>query len=66
MNKENKLVAVYSYRQACCYIAEGYKPKDLEYKNMRLIFYFDKEETAMVFKKWKNKEYYVSSKDRPF
>lgn len=55
----NNMVAIVDFKQACAYIGSGIKPKDVAYDwdKKVMVFYFDKQETAEVWNKWKNREF---------
>lgn len=54
---DNKLIAIYNFKQACAYIKNGVQPVHLEYgKKGDLIFYFRLEDTREVWDKWKSGE----------
>ena len=53
------MVAIVNFKQACAYIGSGVKPKDVAYDwdKKVMVFYFDKQETAEVWNRWKNREF---------
>lgn len=55
----NNMVVIVNFKQACAYIGSGIKPKDVAYDwdKKVMVFYFDKQETAEVWNKWKNREF---------
>ena len=55
--KDEELIAIFNFKQACSYINYGVQPVKLEYgKKGDLIFYFLKSETKEVWERWKRKE----------
>ena len=55
--KNQDIIAIFNFKQACAYIKNGVKPVNIEYgKKGDLIFYFNITDTKEVWKRWKNRE----------
>lgn len=49
-----RIIAIFNFKQACAYVKNGVQPIRLEYgKKGDLIFYFRLEDTKEVWEKWK-------------
>lgn len=54
MLREQDIIAIYNFKQACAYIKNGVQPIYLEYGNKGdLIFYFKKDMCQEAWEKWK-------------
>lgn len=64
VHMEDKLIAIFNFKQACSYINCGVQPVRLEYgKKGDLIFYFRESETKEVWERWKRKEDMLGAKE---
>ena len=54
--KEEKLIRIANFKQACAYVDSGLQPKRLIYdrERKRMIFLFAESETNPIWEKWKH------------